>query len=130
MPTHSNPIAPYQPIPASRKAVIYLGMAISTAGVIVFLSGFFTFGSGFIELIKPGDHPSMPRSNPGQSFEESQRQSEAWWKQIKEQNRTKKQIFSQTVAATLPGVFGGMVLIITGGSITALGKIWARSRSR
>ncbi|HEY9650985.1 MAG TPA: hypothetical protein V6C95_10000 [Coleofasciculaceae cyanobacterium] len=122
MPTHSNQIAPHQPIPASRKAVIYLGMAISTAGVVVFLSGFFTFGAGFIEFIKPDDTPSMPRSNLGQSFEQSRRQSDEWWSQVEAQGRKKEQVFSQMVAATLPRWFGGIALMAMGGAITAVGK--------
>jgi hypothetical protein len=122
MPNHPGTIAPHQPIPASRKAIIYLGMAISTTGVIVFLSGFFTFGVGFIEFIKPGDTPSMPRLGSGQSFEESRRRSDEWWSQVEGQGRNKEQVFFQMVAATLPRWFGGIALIFTGGAITAVGK--------
>jgi hypothetical protein len=55
--------------------------------MIIFLSGFFTFGAGFIEFVKPDDRPSMPRSDPGQSFEESRRRSDEWWSQVEAQGR-------------------------------------------
>ncbi|MDZ8054661.1 MAG: hypothetical protein RMX68_024835 [Aulosira sp. ZfuVER01] len=121
MPT-SSPIEFKQPIPASRKAAIYLGMIISTTGLIIFFSGFFVFGSGFIEFIKPDDHPSLPRSKPGQSFEDFNREADARWSQIEAQGRRKEQIFSQMLAATIPRWFGGMALIFTGNFVTALGK--------
>jgi len=108
MPNHSSPIALKQPIPASRKVVIYLGTAISIAGLIIFFSGFFTFGKGFIEFIKPGEHPSM--------------EDPQWWNKIEAQGRRKEQIFFQMVAATLPRAFSGMALMITGDIITAVGK--------
>ena len=97
MPTHSSPIPLKRPIPASRKAVIYLGTAISAVGGIVFLSGFFTFGAGFIEF-------SKPRPLSQESFDREE------------------QIFSQMAASILPRWFGGMVLMIVGGVITAVGK--------
>lgn len=122
MPTHSSLNAPKQKIPASRKAVIYFGTAISAVGAIVFFSGFLTFGAGFIEFVKPEARSSMPRSNPNQSFEEFERQSDEWWSQVEAEGDRKEQIFSQTVAATLPRVGGGMALIIIGSIITAAGN--------
>lgn len=99
-----------------------LGTATSIAGAVIFFSGFFTFGVGFIELIKPGDTPSMPRSDPSQSFEESRRQSDEWWSQVEAQGRQKEQVFFQMVTATLPRWIGGIALIFTGGAITTVGK--------
>lgn len=122
MPTIPGPIELKKPISASRKATIYLGMITSTTGVMIFFSGFFAFGSGFIEFIKLDESPSMPRLKPYQSFEESIREGDEWWSQIKAQNRRREQIFSQSVAATVPRWFGGMALIFTGNAITAIGK--------
>lgn len=119
---NSSTIALKRTIPASRKAVIYLGMTISTVGAVVFLSGFFTFGVSFIEIVKPDNVRGLPESKPGQSFEDSRRESDAWWNQVEEQGQRKEQIFSQMVAATLPRWFGGIALIMTGGCVTALGK--------
>ncbi len=122
MPTSSSPIKLKQPIPGSRKAVVYLGMIISTTGVIIFLSGFFAFGSGFIELVKPDDHPSRSLPKPSQSFEDFGREVDERWSQIEAQGRRRDHIFSQMVTASVSRCFGGMVLILTGNVVTALGK--------
>jgi hypothetical protein len=110
-------------IPAARKAIIYLGMLITTAGTVVFFSGFVVFASGFVEFIKPDDIPSIGSlSDPSQDFDKFRRKSDERWRQIEKASQRKQQIFSDTVSAVLPRWLGGLALVAIGNGITGVGK--------
>lgn len=102
-----------------RRGLYYLGMALTGAGLLLFLSNVFFFAGDFGKV---GDGPSLPKNDVPMEdpdwWDKSSAQHDKWWSDVESRHAEHGRQGQNMMFRAL----GGMGLIVLGGFLMKVGK--------